>query len=75
MGGLLLATPDEEEPQPLNGELLLALIRKAYVSYPEFDKAAIDDKNKFGGLARYVARVKCRFSGITWVLLSDQLMP
>ena len=55
MGGFLLTTPDEEEPQPLNGELLLALIRKGYVSYPEFDEAAIDDKNKFDGLARYVA--------------------
>ena len=56
MGGFLLATPDMEKPQPLNGELLLALIRKGYVSYPEFDKAAIDDKNKFDGLARCVAR-------------------
>ncbi|MCJ1455871.1 hypothetical protein MMC28_006228 [Mycoblastus sanguinarius] len=58
MGGFLLTTPDEEEPQPLNGELLLALIRKGYVSYPEFDEAAIDDKNKFDGLARLITVVQ-----------------
>ena len=55
MGGFLLQTPDQDEPQPLNSELLLSLIQRGYLSYPELDKAAIDDKNKFDGLARYGA--------------------
>ena len=53
MGGFLLQTPDEDEPQPLNGELL-SLIQRGYLSYPNLGKAVIDDKNKFDGLARYV---------------------
>ena len=64
MGGFLLQTPDEDEPQPLNVEVLLSLIRRVCLSYPEIDKAAIDDKNKFDGLARYGASVKNRYPSI-----------
>ena len=52
MGGFLLKAPGDQ-PQPLNGDLLLLLIQKDYLQYPDYDEAAIDDKNKFDGLARY----------------------
>jgi len=52
MGGFLLRTPDGP-PQPLSADLLLLLIRKDYITYPDYDEAAIDDKNKNDGLARY----------------------
>lgn len=55
MGGFLLETPDGQ-PQPLNADLLLLLIQKHYIQYPNYDKAAIDDKNKNDGLARYDSR-------------------
>lgn len=52
MGGFLLRTPDGQT-YPLNADLLLLCIQKKFVQYPEYDKAAIDDKNKNDGLARY----------------------
>lgn len=52
MGGFLLITPDGQ-PQSLNADLLLLLIEKNYVQYPDYDKAFIDDKNKNDGIARY----------------------
>ena len=52
MGGFLLKTPDGP-PRPLNADLLILLIQKGYIKYPDLDEAAIDDKNKNDGLARY----------------------
>ena len=54
MGGFLVKMSDVVEAVPVNAEQLLYLIRKAHMEYPEFDKKAIDDKNKHDGLARYV---------------------
>ena len=51
MGGFLIQAPGDQ-PQPLNGELLLLLVQKGYLQYPDFDEFAIDDKNKYDGLAR-----------------------
>ena len=52
MGGFLLQTTDRP-PQTINADILLLLIQKKCISFPEHKKAAIDDKNKRDGLARY----------------------
>lgn len=51
MGGFLIHAPGDQ-PEPLNGDLLLLLIKEGYLDFPDFDEAAIDDKNKYDGLAR-----------------------
>ena len=64
MGGFLLESPDEPL-FPINSHQLLYLVNKGYISPPNYDEAAIDDKNKHDGLARYDDRTPQSFATLT----------
>ena len=60
MGGFLLQAPDFP-PFPVDGQQLLYLIEKNYISYPDVDSETIWDKNKADGFARAITLIQ-----ITW---------
>jgi hypothetical protein len=55
MGGFVLQTPGWKS-FPLDAEQLHYVVSRGYLAYPEIDKAAIDDKDKADGVARYAER-------------------
>jgi hypothetical protein len=45
---------------PINAKQLHFLVVNRYIAYPQISTEVIDDKNKYDGLARYVAwRLSC----------------
>lgn len=55
MGGFLLQTSDCR-PFPLDAKQLHYMVSHGYLKYPELAKAAIDDKDKADGVARYATQ-------------------
>jgi hypothetical protein len=65
MGGFILQTPSWK-PFPLDAAQLYYMVSQGYLKYPEIDKAAIDDKDKADGVARYATEIL-----ISWTTIQD----